>query len=386
MARPTPTARALDVLDDLPARSRSTLAARVERLRILAPAIAQTGIAVTLAWLAAKHVAGHRQPFFAPVAAIVCLVQAYGERTRRAIEVTAGNVVGVLVAELVVLVVGRGALPLALIVCLALVATILLGGGRLAVTQSGVAAVLIATVSTGHSGFQLTRPIDALVGGVCALVVGLLLFPIDPVRLARSARGPLLDELGVVLAEIREGLMSGDHDLGVDALARARGLDARAASFADAAKVGTEIARGSPLRRGGLGVLARERAAAQALAVGVGNVQGLARGAVRATDLDANVADETVASLDDLAAAVAALGGALDDPDDSREAHAALLRAAGRATLGLERTANLSASVLVGQVRTIATDLLRALGVGDDEAVHQVRGAATRAAEAELAE
>jgi hypothetical protein len=54
------------------------------------------------------------------------------------------------------------------------------------------------------------------------------------------------------------------------------------------------------------------------------------------------------------------------------------LGAAGRATLGLEQTTNLSVSVLVGQVRSTAVDLLQGLGMDDADARVAVRRAAAR--------
>ena len=58
------------------------------------------------------------------------------------------------------------------------------------------------------------------------------------------------------------------------------------------------------------------------------------------------------------------------------------LRAAARATLVLEVTSNLQVSVIVGQVRAAAVDLLRSWGLERDEAEEIVRHAAdTMAAE-----
>lgn len=65
-------------------------------------------------------------------------------------------------------------------------------------------------------------------------------------------------------------------------------------------------------------------------------------------------------------------------------AREAALRAAARATLALERTGNLAVSVLVGQVRSTATDLLRGLGLAPREARDAVREAADRERQREL--
>ena len=70
----------------------------------------------------------------------------------------------------------------------------------------------------------------------------------------------------------------------------------------------------------------------------------------------------------------------LDDPARGEAVREPALRAAGMATLVLERTGNLSVSVIVGQIRSTAVDLLRGSGLSYDEAAAAVRGA-VRAAE-----
>jgi hypothetical protein len=55
------------------------------------------------------------------------------------------------------------------------------------------------------------------------------------------------------------------------------------------------------------------------------------------------------------------------------------LRAAATATHVLEGTTNLSVSVIVGQVRSTATDLLTGIGLSYEEATEAVRGAAAHA-------
>jgi hypothetical protein len=101
----------------------------------------------------------------------------------------------------------------------------------------------------------------------------------------------------------------------------------------------------------------------------------LARGARRAIDLEENVPPEVSEALRDLAAAVRALGEALDDNAHADAVREPALRAAGKATLVLERTGNLSVSVIVGQVRSTAVDLIRSTGISYDDAAEAVRAA-----------
>jgi hypothetical protein len=85
------------------------------------------------------------------------------------------------------------------------------------------------------------------------------------------------------------------------------------------------------------------------------------------------------AALRDLASAVRSLGDALDDPDLAPSVREPALRAAVRATLVLQETGNLSVSVIVGQIRSTAVDLLRGSGLSYDEAAGAVRDAVSEA-------
>ena len=58
------------------------------------------------------------------------------------------------------------------------------------------------------------------------------------------------------------------------------------------------------------------------------------------------------------------------------------MRAAAEATLVLERTGNLSVSVIVGQIRSTAADLLAATGMTHEQAAGAVRDAVREAEEA----
>lgn len=364
-----------ELVDEAAHRSADDLRARLQRLWSLLPAIGQSALAAALAYFVAHDLIGHARPFFAPVAAIVTISISYGQRFQRAVEITVGASIGLLVADLIVVLVGSGPFVLALVVALALTAGILLGGGLLAVNQAGISAVLAVTVAApGHLSFA--RPIDALVGGAVALLVNHLLFPVEPVRLARRAARPLLDELAAVLRDVATALEKRDRDAALDALDRARRLDGPVARMKDAAEVGAEVASFSPLRRSDRPAIARYARAAEHVDDAVRNTRVLARGSVRAIELDAHVPPETVIGLRELASAVRALAPSLDDPARSARAHEHALTAVGHVAESLEQTGNLSATVLVGQVRSIATDLLRGLGEPAGDAPAEVRAAA----------
>ncbi|HWB22830.1 MAG TPA: hypothetical protein VG652_08075, partial [Gaiellaceae bacterium] len=66
---------------------------------------------------------------------------------------------------------------------------------------------------------------------------------------------------------------------------------------------------------------------------------------------------------------------ALEQDGLGEDARTSALKASQEATLALEEGMGFAIDVLVGQARSIATDLLRALGVED--AVGQIRAAAS---------
>ena len=87
---------------------RRHLASRFGRLPTNAWFILQAAGAAGIAYFLAANLLGNEQPFFAPVAAVVTLGLAPGERGRRALEVALGVVVGLAVADLIVLAIGVG--------------------------------------------------------------------------------------------------------------------------------------------------------------------------------------------------------------------------------------------------------------------------------------
>jgi len=104
----------------------------------------------------------------------------------------------------------------------------------------------------------------------------------------------------------------------------------------------------------------------------VASVEALSRGAVRAIAQGDNVPPPVPEAVRELADAVWRLEATLDEGGDETAVREPALRAAARATLVLEQTANLSVSVIVVQVRATAVDLLRGSGLDRAEAEREV--------------
>ena len=77
----------------------------------------------------------------------------------------------------------------------------------------------------------------------------------------------------------------------------------------------------------------------------------------------------------ELALAVEALAGYLEKLDHPLDARHFALGAAGEATFVLKRSNDLETSVLVGQIRATALDLLQAAGMDSSEALEALREA-----------
>ena len=371
--------RAQPLLEEAAERSRISARLRAERLRTMARAIVQSTLAATVAWLIATEVVGHQAPFFAPVSAMITLGLTQGERGRRAIEVLLGVTLGIAVADLLVLGLGTGWWQLAVVVALAMSVALLLGSGQMFAQQAAVSAALVATLQPPDGGITFARAVDALIGGSVALAVSALVLPANPARMVREAAAPVLAELAGVLDDVAAALRVRSRDAVQAALERGRRIDDLARELEDALAVGRETARMAPPRRKTREVVDLYADAAGQLDLAVRNVRVLARGARRAMDLDENVPTEVGDAVAELAEAVRALARALDDAEQAGAVREPALRAAGLATLALERTGNLSVSVIVGQVRSTAVDLLRGTGMSYDEAAAAVRAAVQEA-------
>jgi uncharacterized membrane protein YgaE (UPF0421/DUF939 family) len=373
------SARAQPLIEEAAERSRLSARIRAERLRDTARAIVQATLAATLAWLVATEIVGHPRPFFAPVSAMITLGLTHGQRRRRAVEVVLGVTLGIAIADLLVIELGTGWWQLGLVVALAMSVALLLGSGQMFAQQAAVSAALVATLQPPDDGVSFARAVDALLGGSIALAVSALVLPANPARMVREAAAPVLDELAATLDDIADALARRDRAAAQSALDRARAIDELERDLHEALVVGRETALLAPPRRRALGTVDVYTDAAAQIDLAVRNVRVLARGARRAIDLNENVPPEVPGALGSLAQAVRALVSAIDDPGRADAVREPAVRAAAEATMALERTGNLSVSVIVGQVRSTAVDLLRGSGMSYEDAAEAVRGAVREA-------
>ncbi len=349
-----------------------------DRLRPALVPLIQAAVAAGLAWFLVHDVIGHEHGIFGPIGALYALSQAPGRPSRRVLEAALGAALGVAVGDVLIGVIGTGPAQVGLVAGLAMGAAILLGAAPGVVAQAGIASVLIATVQPPHelySALASERLVDILVGGGVGLALSVVL-PANPLRTTYAVLDRFCSEVSGTLEQVADALDAHDLTDVEDALQRARTLDGHIRELHHTLEPAQETARLAPIHWGKRAAISRLAGAAVPLELAARNVRVLARAAVRVVELEPGTPPELAIAVRDLASAVRALRSGLERDHDTTEAVDAVVRAAGRATLVVGDGASMAVSALVAQVRSTATDLLRALGLDRSDAVERVRRAA----------
>jgi uncharacterized membrane protein YgaE (UPF0421/DUF939 family) len=356
-------------LDEALQRGRLSLGARVNRLRSKGWHLAQASVAAGVAYWVAADVLDHPTPFFAPIAAVVCLGTSYGQRLRRVAEVTLGVAVGVLIADLLVLGLGTGAWQISLIVVLAMAIALLIDAGGLFVTQAAVQSIVVATLAP-TSGQALLRWTDAVVGGAVALVAATVV-PRAPLRRPRDQAAHVVDTIAVLLRGAARGMREGDVEETLDLLADARETDVLIDELKQAAAEGLSVVRSSPFRARHRGPIRQLTELVEPLDLALRNTRVIVRRTAVAAYRRAPVPEEYAALCDDLATALDEVAAELRADRSPAAVQPHLLRLGEESSL-LPRSRELSAEVVLAQLRSVIADLLRMTGMGGLESTDAI--------------
>jgi uncharacterized membrane protein YccC len=353
------------------------------RLRSAWLQILQTAVAACLAWFLAVLILGPERPTFAPIAAVISLGLAVGERGRRAVELTLGVAFGVALADLLVSVLGVGAVQAGAVVLLAMGLAVFLGGGDLGVKEAAISAIIIMiTFHSSQAGFPIERFLEALIGGGTALVVNALL-PVNPERMVEDAAFPVFSESAAVLEDVADALESGDARGVQRAYVKAREIDARVAGLKEAVAAGRETARLAPPRRRSLGHMELYAGASDQIDLTVRDVRALARAALSVVQPEDPAPERLLAAIRGLARATEALAAYLQTSEDPDETRRLALKAATEASTLLEEheglARNLGINALVDQIHSSAVDLIGGTGLDRSEALQALEEATGRA-------
>ncbi|HEX4729678.1 MAG TPA: FUSC family protein [Solirubrobacterales bacterium] len=347
-------------------RLRGAARVRLEELSGAWMAILQSAVAAGVAWLAARLIVGQPDPFFAPGAAVISLGLSRGQPRRRAVELSIGVAVGIGIAAALVHLIGVGAIQVTVLVALVMSVSLLLNGSQVLINQAAVSALLIMTLP--GQGAEIDRFLDACVGGAVAIVFGLAFSFHDPFAALKEARRGALADLAAALEAIASSLTHSDLAAAEAALASSRKLDTGVDHLYDAVTEAGETAAFSPRRRILLEELDPQADAAPQIDYAVRDARVLARAATTAVRRGANIDPRLAEGVESLAAATRALDalgrGEAGARADVRELASHAVELAGAADVHN----SLWPTMIFGQTRALASDLMLAAGEDPDEA------------------
>ncbi len=325
--------------------------------------ILQTAVAAVSAWYIAMLLGVEHRPTFAAIAAVISLGAAFGERRQRAVQLIAGVMLGIVLADLLVRAIGSGLPQIGLLVVLAMLAAVILGGGELLVTEAAVSAILVATLSSTPE----VRLLDVLIGGGVALAVNTLVFPPDPVLGVARATNSVFGELGIVLRDAAGALAAGDVRHAEAAARAAEQVEIHVGELRQAVIVGADTARWAPLRRTRRTELERYARTAGHVDLAARSARELSRNVLSYVRGGRPPQSDLADAVRDLGLAVWELPAQFAEPWRSGDVLRMALQAAGGATAAATRNPDIALSEIAGQVRSIAIDIVRASEAGETD-------------------
>ncbi|WP_089157392.1 FUSC family protein [Micromonospora sp. NBS 11-29] len=359
-----------------PQRWRRIWATNRQRLPNNLLVAAQAGLAATLSWVASRELLHNPQPTFAPVAAVGVVAAALGNRFRRAIELVVGVLLGIAIGDLLIVLLGTGALQTGLVVFLAVAAAAVLRGSGALLVQAGATAALVATLTPTTPDLELPRTVNALAGALIGLFVVLVLAPLHPLRAVRRVADPALDHFAREMTAAAEALARADAERAEEVLDRMRDAEPELDHLLEVVGAAEEVTRLSPPRWRRRRVVHAYRDGVEHMERAFRNSRGLVR-RINTTLQDGEpVPPELPAGVERFGEAVRLLNRdflAAREPVRARERALDAVREGGRA---YRRGLGFSGAIVASQLRAVASDLLRATGLPREEARRLVRQAA----------
>ncbi|GAA3615892.1 aromatic acid exporter family protein [Marihabitans asiaticum] len=346
-------------------RPRATVRARFQRVLDRSSRILLASIGAAAAWWLARYGLDHPAPFFAPVTVVVTLGLTYGQRLRRIAELVVGVAVGVLVGDLFVLTFGTGVWQISVAASIAMFIATFLGAGPLLTVQAGVQAIIITTL-VADADAALSRWLDAVVGGVIALLLATLV-PSSPLHRPRREVSELVDEVAEILRDCVHAVRERDEVAAERALHRARSTETAVTQLREDAKAALEVAAISPFHLRRRPDLRTVSATVTPLDRCIRNLRVLARRSGVAVRSDEPVPGAYLDFLTHLADAATALSEDLGQRGSGESLRAPLAAVAAEGAARAE-DASLSAELMRAQMRSMCLDLLMVTGLGYQQA------------------
>lgn len=340
----------------------------------LVPAVQMTVCAVG-AYAFAEYVLGHSGPLFAATSSLIALGFSREPRLRRVLEVGMGCTIGIAVGDLLLHWLGSGIWQAAIVLLFSTLLARFLDSGSIFTTQLGLQSVLVVLLPAPDGG-PFTRSLDAVVGGLFALLITVIV-PKDPRREPRQDVKKLLYELAEVLRECGNALNNSDSTQAWHALVRGRNCQQLVDRMRQTLQTSGEVATLAPAHRRHRDELDRLRESLDFIDLALRNSRVFARRLTsainhaalsdEATENIAEVLFESAAAIDELSLGLA------ETQDGARRAHLRTARQdlseiALRLHPRLLQVQRLEGETVVMLYRPLMVDLLEATGMDADEA------------------
>lgn len=340
--------------------------AALRRSRSTLPAVVQIVVAATVAYGISHVLLGHAVPLFAVTITISSLGLARDARPRRVAENAAGVLVGIVLTELLLLVIGKGVWQVGVVILVTLlVARFFTAQNAFAISAATQGAIVM--LLPDPAGGPFVRSIDGLVGGAVALLITALL-PRDPIGLARADARRLFVELGEAFDVLVLALRHADVRRADDALSRLRSTQPLLDDWSATLESARSISRISPFLRRRLPMLDAQAQTLRYVDLAVRNLRVVTR------RIDTSLGDgRRRAEVGDLIASIARATSVLGQSLDQVELRPAAVEALGAVARRLDPAtllpgAPVGESVLVLMLRPLVIDLLMAAGQSHEAA------------------
>ncbi|SDG92704.1 FUSC family protein [Microbacterium pygmaeum] len=345
-------------------RSRVDPRSGLRRVQGSSIAIVQIVVATTGAFAFAHSVLGHPAPLLAATVCVSSLGLVRDARPRRVLETVVGMLVGILVAELLLLVAGSGWWQLGLALGVTLVVARFLSAQASFAIAAAIQALIVMVIPANAPFLRL---VDGLIGGAAALLVTALI----PRTLQRTEAREGLElyrSIDGVFATLAQALRRGDRLRAERGLEKARALQASVDAWSTSLDSGRAIARISPFLRRQRSELQRHDRIRQSTDLATRNLRVIARRVVYLCD-DGQARPVAADLLADLGRGAGVIAGSLEDISLEPIAREAVRSVAGRLDpAAILPGASLGEQNLIAALRPLAVDLLMATGMPAAEA------------------
>jgi uncharacterized membrane protein YgaE (UPF0421/DUF939 family) len=168
----------------------------------------KTGLAAAIAWDAAQLFVS-KHPFFAPLAAVLCLQVTVEDSIKKGYQRIAGIVGGIIIADFITRFFIINDWSIALLICLGLGISALFKWDSAIASQVAVTGLLVVTAGAGSSSYVIDRIVETVIGAIISILVNMFIFPPDFTDEASSRIKKTANEMAAHFQAIARWLQQG---------------------------------------------------------------------------------------------------------------------------------------------------------------------------------